>query len=339
MSAIRTIGTAADELPAQPTHGARPHDTEPDEVERLRSELHQRPGAPGAARSASCHPQQRILGSPPHALPDPVFTGPPGNLAGRAGTRGMRGLRRLKKTCAQITAAPRQARRLLDRRAGLVRIDPGSHAGKDGAWSILCLPVIEWSFRFQRPQQLMRQFARNGHRVLYAANHFHAGSEPRLRPIELGIDELILPGDPAANVYQTLPAPRDVERMLEAVSSLVETSGRLPVVIMVQLPYWSDLAEQLRRRFGWPIVYDCMDDHAGFLHNTPAVLEAEQRLIAASDLVIASSEQLARKVELGAKRTLLVRNACEYHHFAIPDRRGRFRAAGHRILRCDRRVV
>ena len=89
---------------------------------------------------------------------------------------------------------------------------------------------------------------------------------------------------------------------------------------MVQHPFWSDLAETLRRRFGWPIVYDCMDEHGGFLHNTPAVLKAEQRLIAASDLVIAGSEQLARKVERRAKRTVLVRNACEYHRFAIPDR-------------------
>jgi glycosyltransferase involved in cell wall biosynthesis len=217
-------------------------------------------------------------------------------------------------------AAQWQTRLSLDRRPRLVRIDPGSLAVKDGAWMILCLPVIEWSFRFQRPQQLMRQFARRGHHVFYAANHFHAGTEPRLCTIESGIDELILPGDVAANVYQSLPRAQDSTRMLEAIGSLVEKRGRLPFVIIVQLPYWSALAERLHRRFGWPIVYDCMDEHAGFLHNTPAVLEAEQRLIATSDLVIASSEQLFRKVELGARKTLLLRNACEYHHFAIPDR-------------------
>src|SRR5262249_14768293 len=32
---------------------------------------------------------------------------------------------------------------------------------------IICFSIIDWSFRFQRPQQLMAQFARRGHRVFY----------------------------------------------------------------------------------------------------------------------------------------------------------------------------
>ena len=32
---------------------------------------------------------------------------------------------------------------------------------------IICFSIIDWSFRFQRPQQLMLQFAAHGHRVFY----------------------------------------------------------------------------------------------------------------------------------------------------------------------------
>src|SRR5262249_35724869 len=32
---------------------------------------------------------------------------------------------------------------------------------------VICFSIIDWSFRFQRPQQLMTQFAAHGHRVFY----------------------------------------------------------------------------------------------------------------------------------------------------------------------------
>jgi len=175
--------------------------------------------------------------------------------------------------------------------------------------------MIEWEFRFQRPQQLMRQFAIAGHTVIYAANRFHRGTEARLRSIEPGIVEAVLPGDPAANVYQTLPSNHDVHRMVQALAVLVRDANLGPAVTVAQLPYWGAVAEAFRARFGWPILYDCMDEHGGFLHNTPAVLEAEDRLIRSAELVIASSERLFRSVEGFARETLLVRNGCDFEHF------------------------
>ena len=47
------------------------------------------------------------------------------------------------------------------------------------------------------------------HLVLYAANQFHGGAAARTRPIETNILEVVLPGDPAANVYQDTLAGDD----------------------------------------------------------------------------------------------------------------------------------
>jgi glycosyltransferase involved in cell wall biosynthesis len=58
-----------------------------------------------------------------------------------------------------------------------------------------------------------------------------------------------------------------------------------------------------------------MDDHSGFLNNTPLVLQEEKRLIRTADLVIASSERLLQSVEGRSKKTLLVRNGCDFEHF------------------------
>ena len=96
MSAIRTIGTATDELPAQPTHEDRLNDAEPGEVERLRLEPRQRPGAPGAAisfvpstivnrgRSSARFPRSGTRWPP----------GEPGATRWHAGMRGLAGSRR-----------------------------------------------------------------------------------------------------------------------------------------------------------------------------------------------------------------------------------------------------
>ncbi len=59
-----------------------------------------------------------------------------------------------------------------------------------------------------------------------------------------------------------------------------------------------------------------MDDHSGFLHNSQEVLLAEERLVAGSDLVVASSERLLAGVRDRARTSMLLRNACEYDHFA-----------------------
>jgi hypothetical protein len=39
-------------------------------------------------------------------------------------------------------------------------------------YDIVCFPIIEWDFRFQRPQQLMLRFATAGHRVFYLSQTF-----------------------------------------------------------------------------------------------------------------------------------------------------------------------
>ena len=42
-----------------------------------------------------------------------------------------------------------------------------STAAGNSKFDVICFANIEWSARFQRPQQMMRQFAEHGHRVFY----------------------------------------------------------------------------------------------------------------------------------------------------------------------------
>jgi hypothetical protein len=226
--------------------------------------------------------------------------------------RGMRGLRRLKKGISGLAGSARGvSRRIASDKARRIRIEPAMR----GKYAVVCLPVIEWGFRFQRPQQLMRQFAEEGHLVLYASHRFHRGGSARMRAVDTNILEVALPGDPAANIFQMLPTESDCRRMTEALARLRAELGLAGAVVVAQHPYWTALSESLRERFGWPIVYDCMDDHSGFLHNGEEILETETRLIETSDLVVASSAVLLEGLRRRARTTLLLRNACEYEHF------------------------
>lgn len=183
-------------------------------------------------------------------------------------------------------------------------------------YDVICLPVMPWRSRVQRPQQLMRQFARRGHRVFYASLGFQEAAAADLALVERGIYETTLPGTPGTNVYQQLPTDADVEKMAAAVERLRTDCRIASAVIVIQLPFWTSLAETLRERLGWPIVYDCMDDHSGFSTNCDSMLHMEDRTIAEADLVVVTSELLRDKVAPRARRTALIRNACDYAHFA-----------------------
>jgi glycosyltransferase involved in cell wall biosynthesis len=250
---------------------------------------------------------------------------PHGTRRDRLARCSVRGLRRLKKLAARLVRAPSTAREWL--RAGW-RNRPHVEPATSRSYAVVCLPMIEWQFRFQRPQHLMRQFARASHLVLYAANRFHGGTAARTRPIETNILEVMLPGDPAANVHHDVLGEDDCARMLAAMGRLASERGLSEAVVVAQHPYWTPLAEALRARFGWPIVYDCMDDHSGFWDIGAEVLRTERRLVAAADMVVASSRRLHDGIRGRSRSAILVRNACEYEHFSRlndrpPSRAGR----------------
>ncbi len=181
-------------------------------------------------------------------------------------------------------------------------------------YELLCLPIIDWDFRFQRPQQLARRFVGAGHRVYYVDLGF--GAELSRRDLEAGVTGVTLPGRATTNVYRDLPTAAEVERLVAALLTLVAAADRTLWVCLVQLPYWGPVAEVLRERCGCLVVYDCMDDHAGFSTNAPPMLAAETRLLETADLVIASSGLLLDKVAPRARRSRLIRNAVDYPHFA-----------------------
>ncbi|MGD0654464.1 MAG: glycosyltransferase [Thermoguttaceae bacterium] len=177
--------------------------------------------------------------------------------------------------------------------------------------------IIDWNFRFQRPQQMARQFARAGHRVFYVSQKFTARKNVKIRLIEENIYELFLSGDPTVNVYKHQTSEYVLKKMADSLNKFCLGSNCSTGILLVQLPFWTSLAEEVRARLGWPIVYDCMDEHAGFATNSESMVVNEQRLFEQADLTLVSSELLRKKALKRTSRVALVRNAADYEHFAV----------------------
>ncbi len=183
-------------------------------------------------------------------------------------------------------------------------------------FDVICFPIIDWDFRYQRPQQLMTQFALAGHRVFYVRPTFRRhGAAFEISVKGPNLYEVSLFG-PDRNLYTDKLSSADVTQLLSSLAALRRDLSLAATAIMVQLPFWRPLVKAARAQFGWPITYDCMDFHAGFSTNRPEMLEEEKDLILSADCTLVSSRFLEREVGGEARRRLLLRNACDYDHFA-----------------------
>lgn len=198
--------------------------------------------------------------------------------------------------------------------------DPGRP--RDGRFDILVLPVIPWTYRRQRPQQLAEALARLDRRVFYGSL---AGSGEPTTPVGVAPGVTLLPlsgvrrGDPADRRL----GGRALGRAVSGLALSRERFGLKECVILVQSPFWGPLAAELRDRFGWRIAYDCLDAHPEFPTNRARVQsDAERRLASLSDVVVATSEPLARRMaDFGAQIRVLP-NACDFDLFGdlpVPD--------------------
>lgn len=187
---------------------------------------------------------------------------------------------------------------------------------RPGREDVVVLPVIAWSYRRQRPQQLAEALARRGRRVFYGS--VRGCGEPR-EPVGAGPGVTLLPleGPRREDLPEKRLSGRALARALDGVAAAHERFGLGRAALLVQSPFWAPLAAALKERLGWRVLYDCLDAHEGFATNRPRVLAgAERELAQAADLVVSTSETLRRRMEGWNTSCRLLPNACDYELFA-----------------------
>lgn len=192
-------------------------------------------------------------------------------------------------------------------------------------YDVVCFSIIDWTRRFQRPQQRARAWARRGRRVFYLRITEHL--DPATRPGEIDAVELepglweIRLSLPDYDVYAG-DIPDDlVSAGMASLRTLRERFGISEAVGLVELATWHPLAVAARDGLGWPIVYDCMDDWSTFpgFDERPAFLDRERSLVEDADLMVVSSGTIARRWEHARPDLVLARNATDFAFFAAAE--------------------
>lgn len=178
----------------------------------------------------------------------------------------------------------------------------------------IILPIIDFRFRFQRPQQLAQQLARRGHRVFWVNPNRclppHAPVPYECHRLQPSLHELEIKGT-ACDIYRSELTPEITAQYLAALRHFYRDYAISDSVLMVQFPFWRRLAEAVRAEFGSPMIYDCMDDWDPF-ENVGAFARAEEpALAAAADLLIVSAQRLQEKFAGRGLAPVLVRNGAD----------------------------
>ena len=201
---------------------------------------------------------------------------------------------------------------------------------------IICFSIIDWSFRFQRPQQLMAQFARQGHRVFYLnVSDFrspHARPKFSLQAIEYesGKYETEVAGEQTGNnLYEVKIAARypldlfgrvvdesDAETVLASLDELRRAYNINEAVGYVMIPSWGHVARAAQQRWGWRVAYDCMDEWENFPRIRNESLALEKKLVQSCDLLVVTAQRLYNKWQAYQRPTVLARNAADYQFYA-----------------------
>jgi polysaccharide pyruvyl transferase CsaB len=186
-------------------------------------------------------------------------------------------------------------------------------------YDIIILAIIDFDFRFQRPQQIAAEMARRGHRVFWvsptrflplgsAASHAVTPLRPNLWEVHLrGTQPDIYMGTLEESHLQPLTASLDQFLREWTVSENV---------VMAQLPFWRRLALSLKRQWGSKVVYDCMDDWETFPSIGAFNISEEHLFAREADVLVVTAAELARKFEAQSLKPILVRNGADYDFFA-----------------------
>jgi glycosyltransferase involved in cell wall biosynthesis len=182
---------------------------------------------------------------------------------------------------------------------------------------VFVFPVIDWHYRFQRPQQIATRLAMHGHRVFYLRTYFLKGNRPAIQPVrdDLPLFHLQLGLPAEKNLVTDQLDERSKSALLEQCQFLRETQQISKAICIVDLPFWGPLVLELQRRYGWKVIYNAMDQLGGFSNVTSHMLEPEAELVEKSDLVLATSHLLFEEKSRLNPNCLLVPNGTEFDHF------------------------
>ena len=186
-------------------------------------------------------------------------------------------------------------------------------------YDVLILGIIDFDFRFQRPQQIAVELARRGHRVFWVSpSRFVPPSATDLcRAVNLrkNLWEIHMRCAPP-DVYLGELRDAHATQMAESLNALFRDKGFGAGIVLAQLPFWRRLALRLREAHGAKVLYDCMDDWETFENMGDFNVTEEKEFVRECDLLIVTGAELEDKYQAQDLRPLLIRNGADFQFYA-----------------------
>lgn len=221
---------------------------------------------------------------------------------------------------------------LVTRYEAIYRPDASSESVADwglpaAAGDLFFFSVIDWDFRFQRPQHLALGLANQGYRVVYicptplvASGKRHyvvlKNPAPGLFVVQISSGKFRLP-----DLHQCDITEREAEGFGHSLHSLLNDMGAKAASAVVEHPAWYPVVSRCSWR---SLVYDCLDQHAGFEGAASDRMAAMERaLVQSARCSVASSQELLNVLQRhGAhgSQYMLIRNGCEFERFSAVSR-------------------
>jgi len=197
----------------------------------------------------------------------------------------------------------------------LSNYDIKSELKKDyNKFDILFLSVIDYDFRYQRPQHLAHSFSDQGHRVFYINANYNNKQTETLKTIN-NINIISIKSERYSSVHIADYTNESIDINKEVENIVIDNCIR-DCLVIVQYPTWVQAAEYVKNKYGFKVITDYLDDYTGFKEtNIKCLSSCCEKLLKNSDLVIASSNYLAEIANRYNSNVKIVRNGTEFNHF------------------------
>ena len=185
-------------------------------------------------------------------------------------------------------------------------------------YDVIILGIIDFDFRFQRPQQIAAQFARLGHRVFWIspARFLAPSAEQPYEsvPLRENIREIHLRA-PQPDVYLGRLEASAARTLAASLESLFRDQAIAESLLMLQLPFWRQVGLHVREKFGSILSYDCMDDWESFENMGAFNVLEEKSLATECDVLVVTGKELEDKFKARGIDSLLARNGADFEFF------------------------
>lgn len=177
--------------------------------------------------------------------------------------------------------------------------------------------VINWHFRYQRPQQISSALSALGRRVFYISSDFYEDARPGFTCEALDTSGKLFQIKLFLNnprvIYHTAPSEADLKQLRASMGQLLKWVDGRTSVSLIQHPFWFDIARVIPRT---TVVYDCIDYHDGFGNNSQQIIDLENKTIDHSDILVVTSEWLNDFIGSRHENKMVIRNGCDFQFFS-----------------------